>query len=100
MKLNQKFHCNTSGTVALACSASGELTTFGFARWIHSVDGKYIRSLVGITETDISILIINDCNFMDGGDYTCSVWNDDGEKTIWANKTTSLHFTGMILKLL
>lgn len=100
MNLNPKFHCNSLGTVALVCSASGELTKFGFARWIHSVDDKNIRSLSGITETNISVLIINDCSFMDGGDYTCSVWNQDGENTIWSNKTTSLHFTGMFVKLL
>ncbi|CAG2190679.1 unnamed protein product [Mytilus edulis] len=101
LNINDEFHCNSSSTVALVCSARGELTMFGFARWTHTVDGIYIRSLYGITEKYISILIINDCTFKDGGDYTCSAWNKAGDSILWTNKTTLLHFTGRcVMKLI
>ncbi|XP_071172038.1 uncharacterized protein [Mytilus edulis] len=94
LNLNQEFFCNISETVALVCSASGELSMFGFERWIHSVDGKYIRSLHGIPGQNNSVLVIDDCTYEDDGDYTCSVWNKNGENILWANKTSYMHFTG------
>lgn len=100
MTLNDEFHCNSSGTVALVCSVKGELGMFGFAQWMHSIDGTYIRSLTGITENYISLLIIKDCSLSDGGDYTCSVWNKIGDSILWANLTTRLNFAGMFYDLI
>lgn len=95
LTLNSEFYCNSSSTVALVCSVMGELGMFGFAQWIHTFDGKYIRSLHGTTNRYISLLIINDCSFEDGGQYTCAVWNKDGDKLLWANQTTTLKFVCM-----
>lgn len=69
---------------------------FGFEGWIHSVDGKYIRSLRGITGKNNSVLVIDDCTYEDDGEYTCSAWNKNGESILWANKTSSMHFTGTL----
>lgn len=95
LSLNSEFYCNSSSNVALVCSVRGELGMFGFAQWIHTVDGKYIRALPGTTDTYISLLIINDCSFQDEGEYTCAVWNKDEDNLIWANQTTTLKFVGM-----
>lgn len=95
LTLNNELYCNSSSTVALVCSVRGELGMFGFDKWIHSVDGKHVRSLPGKADKYISLLIINDCSFRDGGEYTCVVWNKDGDIIFRVNQTTTLQVVGM-----
>ncbi|CAG2190908.1 unnamed protein product [Mytilus edulis] len=90
LTLKEEFCCNVTETVALICSVRGDLAIFGFEPWQHSLNGTYIRSLNGLNDKYVSLLLINTCSYQDAGEYTCIVWNKHTGETLVANKTTRL----------
>ncbi|VDI83610.1 Hypothetical predicted protein [Mytilus galloprovincialis] len=68
----------------------GDLDTYGFDLWSHTVNGVFIRHLKGENNRNMSILVISQCSFRDSGDYSCNAWNTKGENKYRSNKTTAV----------
>lgn len=72
----------------------GDLDTYGFDLWSHTVNGVFIRHLKGENNRNMSILVISQCSFRDSGDYSCNAWNTKGENKYRSNKTTAVVVNG------
>lgn len=90
------YSCNSTSSVAVICRNSDTETEYGFYDWTHTYDGVFIRTLPGIVDNGVSLLVFSKCSYQEYGDYTCRVWYDfgDGDK-YEENKTTSLLVEGM-----
>ncbi|XP_063399331.1 uncharacterized protein LOC134683950 [Mytilus trossulus] len=82
--------CNRTSDAQLQCHLSGDLHYYGFVQWIHTINGKFIRTLNGTTHGIVSTLLLPSCSYEDFGNYTCIAWNENNHHKYWSNKTTSL----------
>lgn len=85
-----KTFYNRSSNIHLSCYITGNIDTYGFDLWSHTVNGVFIRLLKGESNGNLSILVIRQCSFRDSGDYSCNVWDKKGNKQYWSNKTTAV----------
>lgn len=88
--------CTRFSSITLTCYMSGDLVQIGFSPWTHTVEGIFIRYLNGSLNGDKLSLLIAQCTFDDGGEYTCSAWNQDNHQKYWSNTTTVLTIEGML----
>lgn len=95
--LQSKKECEMNSTVNITCNVSGQFLKFGFAPWIHQVNGVFIRVLHGTLYDQKSVIQIESCNIEDAGDYLCRAWNEFyGERT-WYTKQSTLVFKGILI---
>ncbi|XP_071142049.1 lachesin-like [Mytilus edulis] len=66
-----KLICNVTDKIELTCNISQYATSNLSNIWIHSYEGKEIRSLQGSIEKISSKLRIPFCDYRDAGTYTC-----------------------------
>ncbi|CAC5408453.1 unnamed protein product [Mytilus coruscus] len=79
---------NSSSIIHLSCYMFGDLDTYGFDPWSHTVNDVFIRHLKGENNGNMSILVIRQSSFRDSGEYSCNAWNTKGQNQYWSNKTT------------
>lgn len=72
----------------------GDLDTYGFYPWSHTVNEVFIRHLKGETNGNMSVLVIRQCSFRDSGKYSCNAWNTKEHNQYWSNKTTVVVVNG------
>ncbi|XP_052065751.1 uncharacterized protein LOC127705475 [Mytilus californianus] len=85
-----KTICNSSSSIELSCSLSGDLDTHGFDPWQHAINEVVVRELIGVISNNTSVLMIPSCSFNDRGDYTCIAWNRKKRKKDYLRKSTSV----------
>lgn len=96
MQLNLKgeLNCDSTKSVSLHCSAFGKTSLFGFSPWMHTVNGYFVRHIVGETKGYTLTLLIQSCNYKDSGQYICSLWFNNQEGKTWLNKSSRLIVSG------
>lgn len=90
LTVNNPVQCNQTSNIMLFCVLSGELQTYGFYLWTHTINGKFIRYLKGNINKVTSTLLISSCSYKDVGDYECRAWNQIGKEIYDSNKTTKI----------
>lgn len=97
MEIVGKTIYNSSSSIELSCSLSGDLDTYGFDLWQHAIDGVVVRELVGVISNNRSALVIASCSFNDRGDYTCIAWNRKKRKKDYLRKSTEVKVNGKVM---
>lgn len=94
LKVFGKTVYNSSDMIQISCYMFGNLETYGFDLWSHTVNGVLIRHLKGESNGNLSILAVRQSSYSDSGCYSCNAWNTKGETKYWSNKTTSVVVNG------
>ncbi|CAC5421942.1 unnamed protein product [Mytilus coruscus] len=94
LHLIEHVRCNSSTPVSIYCKINKRQAKSGFAPWIHSFNGIFIRYLKGDQNDTCSIISIDSCALEDTGQYFCRAWVKELSQIIWKNKTTSLIING------
>ena len=95
--MKDNFSCvyNISSVVILTCAVSGgESTDFEFLAWKQLLNGIHIRSLNGIVEGRMGILVIRTCSYQDAGEYVCNVAHNYTNEVRLMSKTSKLFVSG------
>ncbi|CAC5358502.1 unnamed protein product [Mytilus coruscus] len=94
LQLIDHVRCNASASVSIFCDINRHQSESGFAPWIHSYNGIFIRYLKGTQNDTCSIISIDACSWEDTGQYSCRAWVKDFNQILWKNETTSLIING------
>lgn len=100
IQVSNQTVCDRTVNIQLLCIISGNLHHYGFSKWIHTINGNYLRKLNGRTRGNMSILLIDSCSFEDVGNYTCMAWNKNKNMEYWSNKSTTLTVNGKLAEYL
>ncbi|CAC5421939.1 unnamed protein product [Mytilus coruscus] len=91
LDLIEHVRCNSSATVSIYCKINKQVES-GFAPWIHSYNGIFIRYLKGDQNNTCSIISIDSCALEDTGQYFCRAWVKELSQITWKKQNNESEY--------
>lgn len=84
--------CTASNDIGIKCNLHKNNNILWTSTWKHFRQDVFIRNLKGNTSSDISVLLVQHCDYQDTGKYTCT-WTSN---TTYISSSTTITVEGKV----